>query len=55
MVCTFFSSHNLPGLYFWGIWYADGADALPQTPSPGLPQEIQPASAAVIQRCYTGS
>lgn len=53
MVCTFFRSHDMAGLYFWGIWYADGANALPQTPSPGLAQEIQPESAAVIQRCYT--
>jgi hypothetical protein len=40
---------------FWGIWYPDGANALPQTPSPGLAQEIQPASAAVIQSCVTGT
>ena len=45
----------MPGIYFWGIWYAAGADALLPTPSPGLAQEIQPASAAVIKHCYTGS
>ncbi len=54
MVCTFFKTHEMQGLYFWGVWYADGANALPQTPSPGLAQEIQPASAAVIKACYTG-
>ncbi|HEV3328361.1 MAG TPA: hypothetical protein VGZ33_03100 [Acidimicrobiales bacterium] len=55
MVCSFFREHNLQGVYFWGVWYADGANALPQTPSPGLAQEIQPASAAVIQSCFTGT
>ena len=53
MVCTFFREHSMGGVYFWGIWYADGANALPQTPSPGLAQKIQPASAAVIKSCFT--
>jgi hypothetical protein len=52
MVCSFFQTHQMKGIYFWGIWYADGADALPSTPSPGLAQKIQPASAQVIKSCY---
>jgi hypothetical protein len=55
MVCSFFKMHQMKGIYFWGIWYADGADAMPTTPSPGLAQKIQPASAAVIKSCYTGT
>jgi Glycoside Hydrolase Family 113 len=54
MACSFFKTHNMQGIYFWGIWYADGANAMPATPSPSLAQEIQPASAAVIKSCYTG-
>ncbi|HEV3213438.1 MAG TPA: hypothetical protein VGZ03_08605 [Acidimicrobiales bacterium] len=54
MACSFFKTHNMRGLYFWGIWYSMGANAVLQTPSPGLAQEIQPASAAVIKHCYTG-
>jgi hypothetical protein len=53
MVCNFFQMHKMKGIYFWGIWYADGANALPSTPSPGLAQEIQPASAQVIKNCYS--
>jgi hypothetical protein len=53
MACGFFQMHHMQGIYFWGVWYADGASALPSTPSPGLAQEIQPASAAVIKSCYT--
>jgi hypothetical protein len=54
MVCSFFKSHNMRGIYFWGIWYSAGGSAVLTTPEPGLAQEIQPASAAVIKRCYTG-
>ena len=43
------------GIYFWGVWYADGANAVLTTPDPSLAQEIQPASAAVIKHCYTGN
>jgi hypothetical protein len=53
MVCNFFQMHKMKGIYFWGIWYADGSNALPSTPSPGLAQEIQPASAQVIKACYS--
>jgi len=53
MVCSFFQTHHMKGIYFWGIWYSDGANALPSTPSPGLAQEIQPASAQVIKTCYS--
>jgi glycosyl hydrolase family 113 len=52
MLCSFFKLHKMRGIYFWGIWFVDGADALPSTPSPGLAQEIQPASAQVIASCY---
>ena len=55
MACSFFKSHNMQGLYIWGIWYADGANAMPSTPDSALAQEIQPASAAVIKSCYTGT
>jgi hypothetical protein len=55
MVCSFYRSHSMGGVYFWGIWYTDGGNAMPQTPAPGLAQEVQPASAAVIQRCFTGT
>jgi Glycoside Hydrolase Family 113 len=55
MACSFFKMHSMRGIYFWGVWYADGANALPSTPSPDLAQKIQPASAAVIKSCYTGA
>jgi hypothetical protein len=54
MACSFFKTHNMRGIYFWGIWYSNGADAVLTTPGPGLTQEIQPESAAVIKQCYTG-
>ena len=55
MACNFFRSHNMQGIYFWGIWYSDGANAVLTTPGPGLAQKIQPESAAVIKACYTES
>ena len=48
MACSFFKTHNMRGIYFWGIWYYNGADAALTTPGPGLTQEIQPESVAVI-------
>ena len=54
MACSFFRTHDMRGIYFWGVWYADGANAVLTTPDPSLAQEIQPASAAVIKHCYTG-
>ena len=54
MACSFFKTHNMRGIYFWGIWYANGANAVLTAPGPGLTQEIQPESAAVIKECYTG-
>ena len=53
MVCRFFQSHKMKGIYFWGVWYRDGDAALPSQPSPGLAQEIQPASAQVIRNCFS--
>ncbi len=53
MACRFFQTHKMKGIYFWGIWYADGDAALPAVPSPGLAQEIQPASAQVIRSCFS--
>jgi Glycoside Hydrolase Family 113 len=55
MACSFFKTHNMRGIYFWGIWYANGANAVLTTPSPSLSQEIQPESVAVIKECYTGT
>jgi len=54
MACNFFKSHNMQGIYFWGIWYSDGANAVLTTPGPGLAQRVQPESAAVIKNCYLG-
>jgi hypothetical protein len=53
MVCQFFQTHQMKGIYFWGIWYSDGDAALPSVPSSGLAQEIQPASAQVIRNCFS--
>jgi hypothetical protein len=53
MVCRFFRTHNMRGIYFWGIWYSDGGYALPSTPSADLAQKIQPASAQVIKACFS--
>ena len=53
MVCTFFKAHSMQGIYFWGVWYANGGNPFPKTANPANPQEIQPASAAVIKSCYT--
>lgn len=55
MACRFFKTHNMQGIYFWGIWYANGANAVLTTPGPSQTQEIQPESAAVIKECYTGT
>ena len=55
MACSFFKTHNMRGIYFWGIWYSNGANAVLTTPGPGLTQEIQPESVAVIKKCYTGT
>jgi glycosyl hydrolase family 113 len=55
MACSFFRLHKMRGIYFWGIFYDNGADAVLTTPGPGLTQEIQPASVAVIKQCYTGT
>ena len=43
--CDFFQMHAMRGIYFWGIWYADGADAMPSTPrAPDWPKRFsQPA------------
>lgn len=54
MACSFFKTHNMKGIYFWGIWYSNGANAVLTTPGPGLTQEIQPESVTVIKKCYTG-
>ncbi|HEV3213437.1 MAG TPA: hypothetical protein VGZ03_08600 [Acidimicrobiales bacterium] len=54
MACTFYKSHNMQGIYFWGVWFADGSHALPKGPDSSRTQEIQPASAAVIRHCFTG-
>jgi hypothetical protein len=53
--CSFFKVHRMKGIYFWGVWYSNGANAVLATPGPGLTQEVQPESAAVIQKCYTGT
>lgn len=55
MACSFFKTHSMQGIYFWGIWYANGADAVLTTPSPDLSQEVQPDSVAVIKGCFTGA
>jgi hypothetical protein len=55
MACSFFKTHHMRGLYFWGVFYDNGAAAVLTTPGPGLTQEIQPESAAVIKACYTGT
>jgi hypothetical protein len=55
MVCTFFRTHDMAGIYFWGIWYSMGANAVLTTPGPTLSQMIQPTSAAVIKSCYESS
>jgi hypothetical protein len=52
MACNFFRSHAMKGIYFWGVWYADGANAVLTAPNAGRAQEIQPASVAVIKACY---
>jgi hypothetical protein len=54
MACSFFKEHNLRGIYYWGVWYANGAQAVLTTPGPTLTQEIQPESVTVIKECYTG-
>ena len=33
MACTFFKTHAMHGIYFWGVWYADGANAVLRTPN----------------------
>jgi hypothetical protein len=54
MACSFFKTHHLLGIYYWGVFYDNGAAAVLTTPNEGYPQEIQPQSAAVIKECYTG-
>ena len=55
MVCSFVKTHNMRGVYFWGVFYQNGANAVLTTPNSNYTQEIQPASAAVIKSCYTGT
>jgi hypothetical protein len=55
MACSFFKMHRMQGIYFWGVFYDNGAQAVLTTPGPGLTQEIQPDSVAVIKHCYTGT
>ena len=54
MACSFFKMHNMSGIYYWGVWYRDGANAFPKSPTANDPQGVQPASAAVIKKCFTG-
>jgi hypothetical protein len=54
MACNFFKTHHMRGIYYWGVFYDNGADAVLATPGPGLTQEIQPESAAAIKECFTG-
>jgi hypothetical protein len=53
MVCSFFKTHHMTGLYFWGVWYAQGTSSILTTPNPSEPQNMQPQSAAVVKNCYT--
>jgi hypothetical protein len=55
MACSFFKTHHLLGIYYWGVFFDNGAAAVLTAPSAGYPQEIQPDSAAVIKQCYTGA
>ena len=55
MACNFFKTHHMRGIYYWGVFYDNGADAVLTTPGPGLTQEIQPESAAAIKACFTGA
>jgi hypothetical protein len=55
MACTFFKTHHMQGIYYWGVFYDNGAAAVLTEPGPGLTQEIQPESVAVIKECYTGT
>jgi hypothetical protein len=52
MACSFFKMHAMHGIYFWGVWYDDGANAVLRTPDAARAQEIQPESVAVIRACY---
>jgi hypothetical protein len=52
MACSFFRTHAMHGIYFWGVWYTDGANGILKTPDAARAQEIQPASAAVIRACF---
>ena len=54
MACSFFKTHDMRGIYFWGIWYADGANAVPTTPA--RPRTGDPAGERRgHQECYTGT
>jgi len=52
MACSFFKSHAMKGIYYWGIWYDDGGSAVLKKPNAARAQEIQPASVSVIKACF---
>ncbi|MGA9077711.1 MAG: hypothetical protein WB383_05215 [Acidimicrobiales bacterium] len=55
--CTFFRSHNMGGIYFWGQAIYEQGGALLSAPSSSVTTaaEIQPSSQQAIKACFSGT
>lgn len=54
MACSFYKTHKMQGIYYWGAYLDQGAGALLKAPDSATTLAIQPKSVASIKKCFTG-
>lgn len=50
--CMFVKQHKMSGIYYWGSYLTENDGRLLRNPSSKVPQNMQPASQAIVKSCF---